>query len=258
MGERTSYTSGTFCWTDLTTPDQDGAKRFYSSLFGWVADDVPLGQGASYSLQRLDGKSVAAISPQPPQQRDAGVPAAWNSYVAVESADAALVRARELGANVHADAFDVFDAGRMGVVQDPQGAYFCLWEARGHPGAQLVNQPGTLTWNELYSPDLEASTQFYADLFDWGISAMEDAPMPYRMVETAAGTSNGGITTMEGVPPVWLVYFGTDDIENSSSLAGDLGGQVRHGPVDIGWGRIAVLTDPVGATFALFEGRMDD
>lgn len=258
MGERTSYTPGTFCWTDLTTPDGERAKQFYSALFGWVAEDVPVGEDSFYSLQRLDGRQVAAISPQPQQQREAGVPAAWNSYVAVESADAALARARELGANVHADAFDVFDAGRMGVVQDPQGAYFCVWQAGNHKGAELVNQPGALTWNELYTPDQDASAQFYAGLFGWRIEAMEDAPMPYRMIETAAGTSNGGITTMLGVPTVWLVYFGTDDIQASCGRAGDLGGQVRHGPVDIGWGQIAVLTDAVGATFALFEGRMDD
>lgn len=258
MGERTSYTPGTFCWTDLTTPDGERAKQFYSALFGWVAEDVPVGEDSFYSLQRLDGRQVAAISPQPQQQREAGVPAAWNSYVAVESADAALARARELGANVHADAFDVFDSGRMGVVQDPQGAYFCVWQAGNHHGAELVNRPGALTWNELYTPDQDASSEFYAGLFDWRIEAMEDAPMPYRMIETAGGTSNGGITTMLGVPTVWLVYFGTEDIQASCGRAGDLGGQVRHGPVDIGWGKIAVLTDAVGATFALFEGRMDD
>jgi hypothetical protein len=258
MGERTGYTSGTFCWIDLTAPDQEQAKRFYSALFGWVAEDVPVAEGVFYSLQRLDGRQVGAISPQPAQQREAGVPPAWNSYVAVRKADAALARARELGAAVHADAFDVFDAGRMGVVQDPQGAYFCVWEAGNHPGAELVNRPGALTWNELYSPDLEASSQFYANLFDWRIEAMKGSPMPYRMIETAAGTSNGGITTMEGVPPVWLVYFGTDDIQASCGRAGKLGGQVRHGPVDIPWGKIAVLTDPGGATFALFEGRLDD
>ena len=96
MGERTQYTPGTFCWTDLTTTDQQAAKTFYSGLFGWEAEDIPVGDDVYYSMQRVDGKDVAAISPQPPPQRDAGVPPMWNSYVSVENADAVAARATDL------------------------------------------------------------------------------------------------------------------------------------------------------------------
>src|SRR4030081_1608715 len=118
MGERTKYTPGTFSWTDLTTPDQDAAKQFYGDLFGWEMVDNPVGDGIVYTTARLDGKDVAAISPQPEQQREAGGPPARDPYVPVESADDALARAKEPGGAVHADAFDVLDVGRMGVVQD--------------------------------------------------------------------------------------------------------------------------------------------
>src|SRR5437763_2504283 len=165
MGERTQYTPGTFCWADLSTTDQEAAKAFYSGLFGWEADDRPVGDGAVYSMMEVDGKDVAAISAQPPQQREAGVPSTWNSYITVDSADAAVARAKELGANVHADAFDVMDVGRMGVVQDPQGAYFMVWEPKSNIGASLVNIPGAFTWNELASPDIDASASFYGELF---------------------------------------------------------------------------------------------
>src|SRR5205809_423388 len=124
MGERTKYTPGTFCWTDLTTTDQGAAKSFYSGLFGWEAEDIPVGDGITYSMMRLGGKRVAAIAPQPQQQREMGIPPVWNSYVSVESADAAAGRAKELGATVHAPPFDVMQAGRMAVIQDPQGAFF--------------------------------------------------------------------------------------------------------------------------------------
>src|ERR1700680_1057572 len=146
MGGRTKYTPGTFCWTDLTTPAPDAAKSFYSALFGWEVVDMPAGEGIVYSMTRIDGKGVAAISAQPEQQREAGAPPAWNSYVSVESADSALERAKELGGTVHAPAFDVLDAGRMGVVQDPQGAYFLMWEPKQQFGASLVNPPGALSW----------------------------------------------------------------------------------------------------------------
>lgn len=259
MGERTSYTPGTFCWTDLTTTDQTAAKTFYSALFGWQATDIPVG-GGYYSMMSIDGNNVAAIAPQPEPQRDAGAPAAWNSYVTVESADAALRRARELGATVHADAFDVMDAGRMGVIQDPEGAHILVWEPRANPGAGLVNTGGALSWNELASPDLDASADFYSELFDWTIEPIEGAPTPYRTIKTAAGNYNGGMSpiTSPGTPPHWLVYFGTDDIQASVATAKQHGARVMVEPMDIGMGMIAVLADPEGAMFALFAGNFED
>src|SRR3954451_14211535 len=128
MGERTEYAPGTFCWTDLTTTDQDAAKAFYGGLFGWEADDIPVGDEMVYSMQKLDGKDVAAISPQPQMMRDAGAPPTWNSYVSVEDADAVTEKAKELGATVQAPAFDVMESGRMAVIQDPQGAFFMPWQ----------------------------------------------------------------------------------------------------------------------------------
>ena len=258
MGERSSYTPGTFCWTDLSTPDQAAARAFYSALFGWTNQDFPMGEDSVYSMQLIDGKNVAAISPQPDQQREAGLPAMWNSYVAVESADESAARARELGANVHAGPFDVFSSGRMAVIQDPNGAFFSVWQAGDHFGAGLVNAHGALSWGELYTSDVEGSAAFYRDLFGWTTNPMEGMPMPYSVITTAAGRSNGGITTMEGVPPSWLVYFGSDDIEATVAKLTELGGQVRMGPMSIGVGQIAVVTDPQGATFALFAGEFED
>ena len=164
MAERTKYTPGTFSWTDLATTDQDGAKQFYGQLFGWSAVDFPMDENTTYSMMQIGGKDVAAISPQPQQQRDAGVPPLWNSYVTVESADATADRAQKLGATVHAPPFDVMEAGRMAVIQDPQGAFFMVWEPRQHNGAGLVNAPGALCWNELASSDLGASPGFLAKI----------------------------------------------------------------------------------------------
>src|SRR4051812_23729918 len=141
MGERTSHAPGTFSWADVSTTDQEGAKAFYTGLFGWEAEDLPVGDGVSYTMMRVGGRAVAAVSPQPQQQREAGVPPLWNSYVTVESADAAAARAGELGATVHAPPFDVMEAGRMAVIQDPQGAFFMVWEARDSIGAERVTEP---------------------------------------------------------------------------------------------------------------------
>jgi len=259
MGERTKYTPGVFSWTDLTTPDQDAAKQFYGQLFGWSAVDNPIGEGMVYSTMQIDGKDVAAISPQMQAQRDAGAPPTWNSYLTVESADAAADRAQKLGATVMAPAFDVFDAGRMAVIQDPQGAFFMVWQPNQHIGAQLVNVPGALSWNELSSPDMDASAEFYRELFGWQTEPIEGVGMPYLVIKTADGRSNGGIRpAMENEPSYWLVYLGTDDIDGRLAHAGELGGKALMGATDIGMGKIAVVQDPQGAVFALFAGQFDD
>ena len=257
MGERSGYAPGTFSWAELTTSDQDGAKAFYSALFGWTADDRPVGEGAVYSMMQLGGRHVAAIAGQPAQQRDAGVPPLWNSYVTVADADAVADRAGELGASVHAPPFDVTQAGRMAVLQDPQGAYVMLWEPREHSGAGLVNAPGALVWNELQSPDLDASGAFYGELFGWDV---QDAPgmTPRYLSIKNAGANNGGMREpAPGTPPSWLVYFGIDDIDAGIARVQELGGVSISGAVDIGIAKFAVVQDPQGAVFALYAGQLE-
>ena len=258
MGERAQYPPGTFCWTDLTTTDQQAAKAFYGELFGWEAEDMPVGEGVFYSMQRLRGKDVAAISPQPQQQRDAGAPPTWNSYVSVESADAAVERAKELGGTAHAPAFDVMEAGRMGVIQDPQGAFFMVWQPREHFGAALVNEPGTLVWNELNTPDPEGSVPFYSGVFGWKIEPFEGSPEPYLSIRNG-DSNNGGIRALAqpGVPPHWLVYFGVEDIEASIATVERLGGSNMAGPIDIQIAKVAVVSDPQGAVLALYAGQLE-
>jgi uncharacterized protein len=258
MAERTQYAPGTFSWTDLTTTDQDAAKQYYGQLFGWTAIDNPVGQDMVYSMMQIDGKDVAAISPQPQQQREAGVPPAWNSYVTVESADAAADKAKGLGATVHAPAFDVMDVGRMAVIQDPQGAFFEVWEPKAHIGASLVTAPGALSWNELATTDLDASAEFYRELFGWQIEPFEGSPMPYMVIQNK-GRGNGGMRpASENEPSYWLVYFGTDDIDAGLRKAADLGGTNLAGPMDIGAGKIGIVQDPQGAVFALYAGEFQD
>jgi predicted enzyme related to lactoylglutathione lyase len=258
MGERTGYAPGTFCWTDLTTTDQEAAKAFYSGLFGWEADDMPAGEGIVYSMMRKDGKVVAAISSQPQQQRDAGVPPAWNSYVSVESADATADRAKELGANVHAPPFDILDAGRMAVIQDPQGAFFELWEPRRHFGAALVNAPGAVVWNELASPDVETSTAFYSALLGWTTEPFEESPGPYLAIKNG-DANNGGIREANsGEPPHWLVYFGIEDIDAGLAKVEQLGGtKLMPDPIDIQIAKLGIVQDPQGAIFTLYSGVLD-
>jgi predicted enzyme related to lactoylglutathione lyase len=259
MGERTTYAAGTFSWADVSTTDQEAAKTFYSGLFGWEADDMPVGDGSVYTMMRRGDKHVAAISTQQQQQRDAGVPPAWNNYVTVESADAAAAKATDLGATVHAPPFDVLDAGRMAVIQDPQGAFFMVWEARQHIGAGFVNAPGALCWNELSSPDVDGSAAFYSALFGWETQPFEGSPQRYLIIRNG-DRSNGGIRELgdQPAPPHWLPYFGIDNIDSGLAKVEELGGSKMVGPMDIGMAKIGIVTDPQGAAFAIYDGQFED
>jgi predicted enzyme related to lactoylglutathione lyase len=258
MGERTQYAPGTFSWTDLTTTDPDAARAFYGALFGWEADDTPMGEGAVYSMMKVGDAHVAAISPQPEAQREAGAPPVWNSYVTVASADDAAARAAELGATVHAPPFDVFDAGRMAVIQDPQGAFFEVWEPRQNIGAGLVNAPGALVWNELASNDLAGSRAFYSGLFGWTIEQFPGSEQVYLAIRNGEA-NNGGMReeTPPDIPPHWLVYFGVDDLAAALDRVRELGGAVHAGPIDIQMAKIAIVADPQGASFALYDGMLE-
>jgi uncharacterized protein len=252
MADRTSYPPGTFSWAELATSDADAAKSFYSSLFGWDYDDNPIPGGQIYSLARRDGKNVAALfgSDEPPH---------WNCYVTVASVDETAGRAGELGGTVVAEPFDVMDLGRMAVVIDPTGAALCLWEARGNIGAELVNTPGAMTWNDLVTPDPDAAARFYGDLFGWTTEEMPDSG-GYRVILNGE-RSNGGIFAADpdaGTPPAWMPYFGHENVEDVVARAPDLGGRVYIGPMEILQGSIAVLGDPQGAVFAVWTGEYDD
>ena len=264
MGERTSHPAGTFSWVDLSTSDLDAATAFYEGLLGWGHTDTPIGDDAVYRMFQLRGQNVAAASGQQEQERSHGIPPHWNNYVTVASADQTAGRVSELGGNVMVDPFDVFDAGRMTVFTDPTGAVLCAWEPRASIGAELVNDPGCLTWNELSTTDAGQAKSFYADLFGWTYDDVGSDEMPYATVRNG-GRMNGGIRPLGdqekqmGVPPNWMPYFTSADLDDSATQVGELGGAVMVGPMSILQGsRIAVARDHQGAVFALFEGETED
>lgn len=258
MGERTSYSPGTFCWADLSTTDATGATRFYATLLGWEGEDMPVDDGV-YTMMRLGGRAVTGIYNMPDDQRAAGAPAAWLSHVSVEDADRATARAEELGGTVVASPFDIMEAGRLAIIQDPQGAVLALWRPGAHVGARLVNDPGALCLNQLNTSDPEDAARFYTSLFGWRITQVASEPQPYWGIENA-GSLNGGMMALgPGMPaaPHWLVYFTTADLDASAEVITREGGSVTVPPMAIGAGRILVARDPQGGVFALFEGRTD-
>ena len=253
MPVRTSYAQGTPNWVDLQTTDQAAAKAFYAGLFGWTYDDQPMGEGAVYSMAKLGDEHVAAIAPQSPELKDAGAPPMWNTYIAVDSVDDAAAKVEAAGGQIAMPPFDVMDAGRMAFVLDPSGAAVALWQADQHIGATLVNEAGTLTWNELITTD-PAAAKFYEQVLGVTTSTMDMGTGEYTLFHVGDQMVGGSTPPpMEGVPNHWHVYFAVDDADAIAAKATELGGSVMVAPFDSPVGRMAVLTDPQGAVFSIIK-----
>ena len=256
MGKRQTYEPGTFCWVELSTPDAEGAKAFYGDLFGWEFRDDEIPGGGVYTMCHVGGEAVAAMA-----QQD-GQTAHWNNYVSVASADETAAKARQLGARIFEEPFDVMGLGRMAVFADPGGAMLCAWEPQAHIGAGLVNDVGCMGWNELQTRDSGAAGDFYSGVFGWEIEPIEDdGNVVYTTVKNA-GNQNGGFMPLSeqhgDAPSFWLPYFTVPSRDAAMEKARELGGTVFAGPLDLPSGKVAVLGDPQGAAFAIFEGETDE
>jgi len=149
MEEIKKHQPGTFSWVDLATTDGEVAKKFYSELFGLKAVGTPAGPDMLYTMLTLNDKPVAALYEINKEQLEQGMRPHWDSYVTVENVDKAVEKAKSLKGAVLQEPFDVFDSGRMGIIQDPTGAIFALWEPKKEIGTHFKNIPGSLCWNEL-------------------------------------------------------------------------------------------------------------
>ncbi len=256
MPTKTEYAQGTPNWVDLQTTDQPVAKQFYSSLLGWGYDDNEMpGGGAVYSMAKVNGETVAAIAPMPPGAPE-GRPPAWNTYIAVDDVDAAVDKVPAAGGQVLMPAGDIGDAGRMSFVADPTGAVVGLWQANRRIGATLVNEPGTVIWNELITDKPDLALPFYEAVVGLTYSTMEMAPGQHYRVLKAGGNDVGGCMEppMPGVPNHWHLYFAVDDADATAAKAAAEGGQVVAEPFDIpSVGRSAVLSDPQGGVFSVLK-----
>jgi uncharacterized protein len=254
-----SYKSGSFCWVELGTTDQTAAKKFYGSLFGWQATDLPMGPSGTYTFFKLNGRDAGAGYQLSKEMLDHHVPPHWMLYISVASADAASEKIKQAGGKIEKGPFDVFDVGRMSVCSDPSGAHFCIWQAKGEKANGVGEIDGSFCWADLNTPDPAAAGKFYSQVFGW------------QIVEDRSGKGNpdykhikNGENFIGGIPPVrpdnprlpahWLTYFLTSDCKGLAAKAKQLGAKAILEPMFMEEvGTIAILSDPQGAVFALYQ-----
>lgn len=245
MAERTSYEPGTPSWVDLGSPDTGAAAQFYGGLFGWTAEMDPRPEAGGYGLFTLRGKNVAGLGPQ----MNPDGPPYWQVYVSVADADATVGKVTAAGGAVVMGPIDVFDLGRMAVLQDAVGSFVSIWQPKAHVGAELVNEPGTFTWNELATSDLAAARRFYESVFGWEVTTESG---DNAAIFTVGGRAVcGAHTAGPGEFPAWSVWFSVEDCDAATAQVGEGGGTVLMPPTDMDFGRGAVVADPHGAVFGI-------
>ncbi|GHF03899.1 hydrolase [Streptomyces fumanus] len=227
---------------DAQLPDVAAGRRFYGGLFGW-AFDAPAGPSGAV-LARLGGEPVAALVPK----TDGRMPTVWTVYFATADAGALAARIEARGGQLVTAPHPATDLGAhpalTALAADPQGAVFGLREpgAAGFGGRRV---PGGFAWAELYTRDTEAADAFYGDLFHAALFGPGAAPDFGRAAVTEVFPAE--------MPPHFLVHFRVADRAAALERVARLGGRVQAPPFEASYGRVAVVTDDQGASFALLE-----
>lgn len=245
--------AGMPCWVDLAAPAIDSACAFYGSVLGWTWTDPESGADG-YRMGQVDGRIAAGIGPlQGDQQR-----ASWTLYLASDDAVKTAATISDCGGNVLLPPVDVGSRGRMLIARDPSGGAFGVWEARDQVGAELVNEPGGLVWEDLRSSDPETAWTFYADVFGYQVNPLPMAGPDYVTFhlpgrEAPLGGMGGMMGSPEGTPSHWLVYFCVSEADAAVNAAVAGGGTVVDPASDSPFGRMATLADPAGAVFVVMQ-----
>lgn len=263
MAQATLPAIGTFCWPELATRDLKAAQAFYGDLLGWRANEISSAMG-NYVICSSGDRQTAGLCAQSDEQRQQGIPSNWLSYISVANADSTVAKAKGLGAQILMEPCDVMEEGRMALIQDPAGATFALWQAKNHKGVGAYLEPNALCWTELATTNAKEAQSFYTHLFGWTVQPSSDPTMPY-FEWVLDGAHFGGMMEIneqwgpswKQIPSHWMVYFMVKDVDERTARAEALGATILVSPRDIPKvGRFAVIEDPQGAVFSLFQGKL--
>ena len=252
MAELKKLEAGTVCWVDLLTPDLARARAFYGALFGWSFSGSSDPTATRYSMAQVDGLNVAGLGTMPAHS---SLPSMWTVYFAAENADETAHKVEKAGGKIVAEPTNVLDEGRTARFSDPTSAIFGVWEGRKHRGAELVDEPSTMTWHEVYTRDAAVARPFYTRVLGLEARYLESPSMKYwtlhRGPRTVCGLMQMGPQDPKGAQSHWHTYFAVSDVDATVDQLGLLGGREIAPPFDTPYGRVAVAADPFGAQFCV-------
>ncbi|WP_339909039.1 VOC family protein [Symmachiella dynata] len=253
---RTEYANGQFCWVDLMTNDVTAAQEFYGELLGWESAKKETPGGPPYRVFTIDDLQVAGMGAMNDEMKSTGMPPIWNSYINVDDITASTRRAQACGGTVLMEPFQIMDAGHMAIISDPSGAVVSFWQGLDHFGAEMINDPGCWSWNELLTDNVGASLEFYGGLFGWAVEKEESDATSYWTFQLNDRPLAGMLQKtpeMGDIPSCWGVYFSVADIQATTARVVQLGGTICQPPFEVSVGHISIVSDPQGAVFDLIQ-----
>lgn len=265
MNQRT-YPQGVPCWIDTEQPDVEAAAEFYGGIFGWTFEDaVPPGIPDRYLIAKLNGQDVGGMS----STRNGA--AVWNTYIAVDDADASAQQLASAGATIQSAPADAGEGGRGAILADPEGTEFRIWQAKRRLGSQVANLPGAWNFSDLQTHNPNAAMAFYRDAFGWQVDDLGYGLLIRRpgygdhleaTIDPGIRARQANVATPSGFedaiawiadatpnePPHWHVTFTVADRDQTVADAERLGAHVLS-QSDTYWTRTALIRDPQGAEF---------
>jgi len=248
---RAGYREGVPCWVDLSTTDVEAALDFYATLFGWRFEQRETRSMPPYWMAYQRDLTAAGLGPAQEGQELS----TWATYFAVDDADSTTAKIESAGGQVVMGPIDVADAGRVAIATDPTGAVFGIWQSGTNKGAAIVNEHGSLNWNELRTTDIDRAVAFYQAVFGHGHRVTGETKAPYAILSVGDRDVAGIMMAPEGgIPSNWRIYFAVDDAAAAHRSAQEAGGSARGDTVEIPEvGIFAALADPSGAEFSVVQ-----
>jgi predicted enzyme related to lactoylglutathione lyase len=254
MPSRDTAAPGTPCWVDVQTSDVERARAFYPEVLGWQALPGSEEFGGYFMFTR-NGVPVAGGMPADAQAPTSDV---WSVYLASEDAAKTLEAAAAAGGQVVVQPMPVADLGTMAFTTDAGGAGIGVWQPGTFHGFGLLAEHGAPAWFEVHTRDYARTVAFYREVFGLEPHVMSDTDeFRYTTLhepgsdDQVAGVMDTSGLPADGVPAHWQVYFGVDDTDAAVATVERLGGTVRTPAADTEHGRIAAVSDPMGADFLL-------
>ena len=248
--------NGRFVWYEDLAKDPKAAIDFYSDVVGWKTQPFKEA-GNDYVMWVGSQGPLGGVMKLPDEAARMGTPPHWMAHIQVENVDATAELAKKLGGKVHKEPTDIPTVGRFAVIADPQGAFVSIFTPNEAMDPHDPSKAGEFCWNELVTSDSQAGFSFYSKLFGWKkVREMDMGAMgTYRTFGIGDKEIGGMMNVPKGasMPPTWLYYTETSDLDAALARAKKRGATVLSGPMEVPGGRVVQLKDPQGAAFALHQ-----